>query len=390
MGSVAAMLAGGCSDDDSCPACPSSPVRITEIIASPESTTVGDTLRFWAQDAGSGVTFDWIISGGRILYHNTNYIRMKAPDDPTLLTVSVVAFNEEGSAALSREIPVRAYLPREGHEPTYTGASYCGLECHGVDGHGDNYDAWVTTAHYTAYDGVEASANFEDRCLQCHTVGYGDVNEDGSNRYNGGFDDKPVAALHGIQCETCHGPLADRYGTVLGNHGELAMGDFLLETCAGCHVDDNLDPLYPDDLHAPQSNILRGDDGYTYGGSVASREHADAVTRSCVTCHYPTTSRKGGHTFDADPASCAECHGGASGSDFDFVETQMEEVDDLLAQLKDELDRATEDDKLYTSYWYALYNATIVEKDGSSGAHNYVYTKELLERSIADFEPSGQ
>ncbi len=388
---VAIALGNGCSEDDDCPACPGSPVDITGIDAYPESTTVGDTLQFWAEGQGTDVTFDYIIDGGRFLNRVTNYAMVKAPDEPTILSVSVVAFNDQGSDAYTIEVPINPYVPREGHEPTYTGAGYCGLECHGEAGHGRNYEAWVTTAHATAYDGVETSDDFSHDCFSCHTVGYGDVNEEGWIRHNGGFDEKPVAALQGVQCENCHGPLADHSGTVLENHAELATGDFVLESCANCHRDENLDPQFPETLHAPQANLLNGEDGFEWGLIVNSTPHAAQVEeRGCVTCHYPASSLLGGHTFAADPVSCQSCHDEASGEDFDFVDSQMDTIEDLLAELRDELARATDEDKLYANYWYALYNATLIEKDGSRGAHNYLYTRALLELSIEGFEPSDQ
>ncbi len=387
-------LGNGCSEDEDCPVCPGSAVTITGIDAYPESTTVGDTLQFWAEGQGSNVTFDYLISDGRFLRRVTNYAMVKAPDYPTLLSVTVVAFNEQGSDAHTIEVPIRPYLPREGHEPTYTGAGYCGLECHGVAGHGNHYDAWMTTAHATAYDGVEASAEFSHSCFACHTVGYGDVNEEGWVRHNGGFDEKPIAALQGVQCESCHGPLADRNGTILDEHGDLGRGSFLTESCAGCHRDSELNQQYPEDLHAPQYNVLHGEDGFEYGLIVSSTPHAAAVeeagNRSCVTCHFPESSRLGSHTFAADPSSCTACHGEASGQDFAFVRSQMDAIDGLLAELQDELARATETDKQYAGYWYALFNATMVAKDASSGAHNYLYTRALLELAIENFEPSGR
>ena len=69
--------------------------------------------------------------------------------------------------------------------------------------------------------------------------------------------------------------------------------------------------------------------------------------------------------------------------------TRYERIEDLLELLKIELAKATEDDRRYFSYEWALRNAMLIEKDGSSGAHNYAYAKNLLMLSLQNFNPGG-
>ncbi len=375
------LFAGGCAEDDDCPICPTNPVNISGILLYPETVTVGDTLQFWATGRGSGMQFQWITTHGRFLETDQNWARWKAPASPVVASVTLVAFNDDGSSTFTKAITVSPYKPR--HAPTYTGAAYCGLECHQVDGHGSNYDAWVHSAHANAYGRQGESPETQGKCAACHTVGYGDIDERGWDIHNGGFDEIPVPGLQGVQCEACHGPLANADGEILDEHGELAIGDFLIDTCKGCHTDDTIE--WAEDIHSPQVQMLAGEGGYGYEQTIPSSPHQDIVPRGCVTCHYPTSGEEGSsHTFAADPTSCSACHPEASG-----IDLRMNEVADLLMLLKAELSQASEEDKLYYSYEWALRNATLVEKDGSSGAHNYEYSKTLLNLSLQNFEPSG-
>lgn len=482
---LAVILSGGCDDDEECPVCPTSSVRIDEIQTLRDSLTVGDSLHLWAAGSGSDVEFQWTASTGRFLETSESYARWKAPGTPVIARISVIAFNDQASSSASISIAVRTYVPWL--EPTYTGASYCGLECHSVDGHGSHYDTWIQTAHASAYDLLEQSSQEGTECAACHTVGYSDINDStGWAAHNGGFDEVPVLELEGVQCENCHGPLADLSGTISGddNHGSMATGDFLLAvgssqepagcgechgpgaygksqlsewetsahaqshlasgaveaSCSGCHtvqgfvaylksgtapVDAPADPLpitcaachdphdgshhadlragfeqdicsrchtdkeagYPEDPHAPQVQMLAGDGGYEYGQLMPSTPHHNVVSSGCATCHYPTSIGTISHAFGADQSSCATCHPEASGSGFDWSDG-MSEVAALLAELQDELARATEEDKLTEAYAQARFNAIFVETDGSSGAHNHLYAKQLLESSLEDFEPT--
>ncbi len=135
--------------------------------------------------------------------------------------------------------------------------------------------------------------------------------------------------------------------------------------------------------------MLAGQGGYAYGEPILSTPHESAIARDCVTCHFPVSDIGGSHTFAADPASCAACHDEANLGNFDWSD-EMNEVAGFLLALKTKLAQAKEEDKELPSYERALLNATLVEKDGSSGAHNYLYAQQLLWRSWLDFEPSAE
>jgi predicted CXXCH cytochrome family protein len=483
---VGIVLAGGCSEDKECTACPSPSVRLDSISTIPKMVSVGESLHVFGYGEGSGLTFRWSATHGRFIVTDENYARWKAPDDPVVVTITLVAYNQTESATTSLIVPVGIYVPR--NTPAYAGASYCGLECHDVSSHGQRYDSWVTTTHAQAFKNVETSAAYGDSCLSCHTVGAGDTNDQGWALHNGGFDEAPVARLAGVQCESCHGPLADAHGDTIAAHGAAAMGDFLLEvgtavvpvgcgrcheaevhdhnlvsewsgsrhafadqaaevsgdpqcapchtaqgfiesmqtggapvaapanpvavTCAACHDphanthagdlrvgyerDDDLCRRCHSDAghapltapHTPQAQMLAGEGGYEYDlADPPSSPHINIVEKGCVQCHYPDGSSQPGHRFRHDNASCVACHPDANPNSLAWSHERTNVIT-LLTQLQGELEQATEADSATEGFQRANYNLKFVRADRSNGVHNYKYAKALLEKSIADFEPT--
>jgi hypothetical protein len=129
-------------------------------------------------------------------------------------------------------------------------ANTCG-HCHAM-----KVEGWEGTLHSEAYDALVADGEQNNLyCLQCHTVGfdsdvaYGDTviatygpNLHGYDDYVGKTDAESVermADLHGVQCESCHGPM----GPTIYNHQpnvSFATGDFgegEESLCAKCHTD---------------------------------------------------------------------------------------------------------------------------------------------------------
>ncbi len=477
---------GGCSEDDSCPACPGAPFSITGFTLSPDTVWVGDTLRLWVDvtGSGSGLRSEWFTSTGSFVYEGSGFAMWKAPDTPTIATINVIVYNDDANTQSQVDIPVIPYLPR--NEPAYLGGGKCGLTCHGVGNHGSNHDSWVTTPHATTIARLQDNSETEGSCFACHAVGAADVNELGWPLNNGGYDETPIAGLEGVQCESCHGPLADRYGNILSNHSELAEGDFLLDpgtslaptgcgkchdetedipnekatltewagsahasshlaegtdqvecsvchtaqgfvhrlqtgmptsmpegplpiTCAACHdphehsataslradektfcqwCHSDADRNYPEDEpHSPQFQLLTGQGGFFVESQAAENSpHRNIMEKSCLTCHFATDNDQG-HTFAADPKSCQACHLNANGSSFSWV-SEMSVITSKLAALNAELAQATVEDQATDEYKWAKSNAQFVEADGSKGAHNYLYTLQLLEAAIDGFEPS--
>lgn len=483
--SLAALLSGGCSDDEDCPVCPTPSVEIERVHPQPESTSVGDTLHLWAIGYGTGLSFRWIADSGEILIDGGSYAKWKAPSSPMISKVTVVAFNENESSSASISIPVGSYVPM--HEPTYTGAAYCGLECHGSNGHEDLYTTWLETPHAQTFARVAGELDEDPTCVDCHAVGTTDVNESGWVRHNGGFDEVPTEKLQGVQCESCHGPLADLDGQIRTDHAALGVGDSLLlavgtpgallgcgrcheaadagasdrvsewsasahavshlaseegvgagdPSCAGCHTaqgfvarmtgaaapattleaplpitcaachdphdashhaslrrdlrDDVCRQCHTDEAHAelatphaPHAQMFAATGGYEYGEVLGSSPHSNIATEGCATCHNSSAEGAIRHTFTADPLSCAACHPESDNSSDYGWSDPMAEVRSLFNLLVWDLDHTPEEFHETPEYQRALFNKEFIERDGSTGAHNYLYAKRLLELARED------
>jgi hypothetical protein len=168
----------------------------------------------------------------------------------------------------------------------------------------------------------------------------------------------------------------------------------------------------------PQTDMLAGTNGYTYGQTIPSSAHIWAADDTCVTCHMQATTttdaaflKAGGHTFkmsytdakgnNADMVgACQSCHGKQI-SNFNFalfdynndgkIEGVQTEVQNLLDQLSamlppnNQVKPALTIDSTWTKpQLEAAYNWTFVNNDGSKGIHNTAYAVGLLKLSIAN------
>ncbi|MBM4343233.1 MAG: carboxypeptidase regulatory-like domain-containing protein [Deltaproteobacteria bacterium] len=128
--------------------------------------------------------------------------------------------------------------------------------CHSGGFAPDNFTPWQKTKHFTAmadkFDGKQGP--FGAQCLQCHTVGYNEAVQ------NAGFDDlaktanwqigkggtgtwaalnkdnKALAQLAGVQCESCHGPqssAAHGSNPTIDVPARVSWGSAVCTTCHG-------------------------------------------------------------------------------------------------------------------------------------------------------------
>ncbi len=135
----------------------------------------------------------------------------------------------------------------EGAQHSYVGMKKCKM-CHRSAKTGNQYGIWESSAHAAAYTnlasdkakevaakaGVEGDPQQSDKCLKCHTTGFGvDASLLGT-----GF-----VKEDGVQCEACHGPGSDYYRKKVMVDRELGLQNGLVvpdeKICVTCHNEEN-------------------------------------------------------------------------------------------------------------------------------------------------------
>lgn len=320
--------------------------------------------------------------------------------------------------------------------PTNTGQ--CN-QCHDAPTHHFKGTAWENSMHAVTTTDPAGNAN----CVGCHT-GTGFIQR------MSGISPITDTSYHAIDCSTCHEPhgntgpgttrqirnmesvtLAD--GTMIplsgndsrgypSNAGEgiLCMQCHQARVNASTYVNNTAGTAHYGPHVGPQTDMLMGTNGYTYGQSIPTSAHQFVVQNSCVTCHMqevPATDpgflHVGDHTFTASytPAggqkqmlvgACQTCHG-PDVTTFDFplfdyngdgtIQGVQSEVQSLLDQLSTMLppNNSVKTSLTIDSTWnqhqlQAAYNWQFVNNDGSRGIHNTAYAVGLLKASIADLQ----
>jgi hypothetical protein len=297
--------------------------------------------------------------------------------------------------------------------------------CHGDDGlllqaKGE----WQSSVHASGTN-VDYTNRGGSDCTECHNHnGFLEFLETGS--VSAPYDN--VSAIH---CFTCHAP-HERGDLSLRTTDpvELTSGETFDagdegNLCVNCHrarrgpesITDNFEVTssHWGPHHGPQGDLLIGQLGYEFSGySYVSTGHANAVDKTCATCHMGDPRQHsgygvGGHSFnivDDDDNSivgvCSECHVAAddeidflADDDFDYdgtiegVQTEMEGLADSLFVLL--FDKSVVDADGHpirgtiiaeADLAGALWNYLTYEEDRSKGIHNYRYILGLLQSSI--------
>jgi len=258
------------------------------------------------------------------------------------------------------------------------------------------------TAHGTGTSFVRGTSA---SCAGCHSGGAY------SERVAAGLNPDEVEAgdPHPTRqdCRTCH-----------QIHTSYTTDDFALETtdavtlyaiegevfdggegnlCAGCHQPRRDFPAAEDGMitgisthwgphHGPQSAMLMGLAGAGVEGSASS--HYKLVENTCVSCHMGENQN---HMFEAEVATCVECHEDAESFDIEGVQTEtqamLDELGDLLVA-EGVLSENTADghptveeapENVAIALWNWLY---VAHEDGSLGVHNPDYTRDLLQAGL--------
>jgi hypothetical protein len=291
---------------------------------------------------------------------------------------------------------------------------------------------WYNSAHAVTTTDPAGNAT----CVGCHTA----------NGFIGRMNQTAIVdtSYGAIGCSTCHEPhgettpstsahlirntaaitLAD--GTKVANAGEGAL-------CMNCHQARQKAATYAaataGSAHfgpheGPQTDMLEGVNGYTYGQSIPTSAHAFVAPNTCVDCHMQATAttdaaflQAGGHTFKPSftPAgkttpvdlvgACQTCHGPELTSfnfplmdynndgKIDGVQTEVQNLLDYLSTLLPPAGKVksslTIDNTWTQPQLEAAYNWLFVTNDGSRGIHNTAYAVGLLKASINDLNARG-
>jgi len=248
---------------------PHAPI-ITGVLAAPDSIGGGEytVLYVDAYDPnGDAMTYSWSAESGELSSTDQSIVSWTAPADVGIYQISVTVSDEDGSTDASTAVGVNVYLPSV--FPSYGANTTCG-HCH--DG---NYEGWLTTGHAGAFDDLTGE-NSRPYCIQCHTTGFDDVYDFNDNLIsqgvdNGGYDENPIAALEGITCEACHGPMGPNFT----DHRPDLESPLRGETCAKCHEQNE---EYDESGHGTAIERAGGVDGGWLTEHYIGRD-------DCIECH---------------------------------------------------------------------------------------------------------
>ena len=195
--------------------------------------------------------------------------------------------------------------------------------------HASTQAQWVTSAHASAWEGLQSSGGAQPFCSGCHTVSELGNAVDSAAGYNAVADE----AYHDVQCESCHGPgvdhatLPDASAPPLARLA-VAVGD-TAGTCGDCHsgahhpfVEEWAQSIHAlDDRHTDEEECVQCHEGrgaleawgmesnYVEAGNPSS-----TVGIACGVCHDPHGSANPAQLRwpleTRDPAQnlCMKCH----------------------------------------------------------------------------------
>lgn len=303
------------------------------------------------------------------------------------------------------------------------GTQTCG-ECH-------NMSEFLNAKISQYNNSIHASGNNVDRsyqpCAQCHTsMGFRNYLTDG--------EPVPIENPTPINCRTCH-PVHETFtmddfairttDSVHINVGDVTYDYGTSNLCVNCHQARNISP-YPDiesndsvtvnspyygPHHSTQANMFMAEGPIKIPGTMPylNSAHKKMVEGGCVTCHMsPATGVKaGGHQMNVKYVNshgadsyqytgclATDCHGSdeeISGLiDPNRIEIHLLEdsLKSLLTQrgVLDYRGLVPAPKTMSQIEAAALVNYKFVHGDYSSGAHNFRFTKALLNNSIEALE----
>ena len=251
------------------------------------------------------------------------------------------------------------------------------------------YPYLVVSKHAQSLTDLRASNHAQDRCYECHSADYRLAAEQG----------QPIAgkdAKTGITCVTCHEAHEE------GQPGQLRVSKE--EVCADCHNSEiPVGGAYKPGatVHHPQREMLNG-----YGAIGVAQTLSVHLKQgvTCVDCHMTN----GNHEFkvilpkDAKATksadSCDSCHSNSTPdirqSYIDMWQNTVKaKIDSLKPRIAADQKKAASFPTLKILVDQAYTDVSMVEADGSSGAHNFEYAMKILNQAdtyLTEFESKAK
>lgn len=184
------------------------------------------------------------------------------------------------------------------------------------------YDTWKFTKHAQAYDSLKASLKLS--CLQCHTTGWDtSVVNNGADEYvkadttKQGYsiiDSVGFARTKNVQCEDCHGPMANQNGTldVEYHFGYLPGGsgtnqlDYSAQLCGKCH--SGHDPFFEEWSKSKHALSTSGSAAFAANNKACAKCH---VAQNFVSFMKNPSTYKDSILVTGNamqPITCVACH----------------------------------------------------------------------------------
>ncbi len=233
---------------------------------------------------GDAIEYKWEAGSGTFSSTDNDTVTWTAGETVEVVMITLEVNDGLNISTDSINIGVETYVPAV--QPYFVGASTC-QSCHSA-----TYTTWSETHHGEAFDSVTGT----EYCMACHTTGYD------TDLANGGFDDNRVSDLHGVQCESCHGP-----GSAHALASSPDAADITVTVseavCQECHGSDH--------------TTFWADWAGSGHGSVTSGYPGASSSSGCSKCHSGNgfidfasngVASPGAYTEDVIDINCVACH----------------------------------------------------------------------------------
>jgi hypothetical protein len=234
---------------------------------------------------------------------------------------------------------------------------------------------WEASAHFNTYKGF----NGNTYCAHCMSPF-----QAGDEATQAARETVSEDNWTSIGCMVCH----DKHSlelTLYNGSAYVEVNDNTNTLCGSCHTMG--DATIGDEPHHSQIEMRTGT------GAIGVADMPYMPSAQCAGCH----AYENNHTFHFHEAACVECHTTkTNGSALAEIMGWQAEVQELMDATEENLTFAemammsakennTWNETMNTTYYTALFNYEFVVADGTTGAHNPEYAKELLKLADKGF-----